>query len=150
MDAGGTTNTTVLQEMDHTEYITEWVVQRIRRDLRQVTIPLPSSSSPASFIARLRGILPELCGAQPSVLLGQVREHGFLDLGTVSGRDAQRIATDLRANGFSSSVVDASTTTLFPVNRVRGYATIIKDDAEYQSFCLDLISRGAVVEEVEA
>jgi hypothetical protein len=136
--------------MDHTEHIDEWVVQRIRRDLRHVTVDLPSSLSLTSSIARLRSILPELSDMRPSDLIDRFREHGFLDLGTVDGRVAHRITSDLRANGFTPSVVDASTTSLFPVNRVRGYATIIEDDAESQSFCLDLISRGAVVEEVEA
>jgi hypothetical protein len=136
--------------MDLPEDINEWIVQRTRRDLRRITISVPSSPSPALLIARLRSIIPELSTTHPSVILDRVRNHGFLDLGTLDGRDAYRIASALKANGIDFSSVDASTTHLFPVNRVRGYATIIEDNCESEAFCRDLIARGAVIEEVEA
>lgn len=128
----------------------EWVVQRIRHDRRRLTVILSVSDAPAPWIAMLRRLVPELVSQAPANLLDQVRQNGQIELGVMTGRDAYRINKSLRSNGFEVTIEDASDVVLFPVNRAKGFATIIENTTESDAFCRELIANGAPIQEVEA
>ena len=98
----------------------------------------------------LRRLVPALVSQAPAVLLDQVRLCGRIELGIIAGRDAHRISESLRSKDFDVIVEDASVLSLFPVNRAKGFAAIIVDEAESDAFCRGLIANGSPIEEVEA
>ena len=128
----------------------DWLVQRIRHDRRRLTVILAASIAPTPWIARLRRLVPELVSQTPTDLLDQVRQNGQIELGVMAGRDAYRINESLLSNGFEVTVEDASDVVLFPINRAKGFATIIEGEAESDAFCRELIANRAPIQEVEA
>lgn len=130
--------------------IEEWTVQRSRRDLARVWVLLGEASA-APWLAKLRRLLPELEGRSPVELLDEVRGSGRLDFGVVEGREAHAMGEKLRPAGYELVVEDVSRVDHLATQMVGGQlmAWIIEDNERSERFCLDLIARGARVEEVE-
>lgn len=122
----------------------EWTVQRIRQDLRRMSVVCPADSTHSSWIAGLRRLHPPLAMISPAVLLTGVREHGSLDLGIMEGRHAHRLCGSLRRHGFSVEIEDASFMAYFPL--FQGVPFLMEDKAGAEAFCLKLIESGASVE----
>lgn len=135
--------------MEETVDSAEWVVQRVRRDRRRLTVTRTASIAAGLWVARLRRLVPDLGSQTPGELLDQVRRTGRIELGVMAGREAYRIHESLRSNGFEVSVEDASDVVLLPIHRVRGFAMIHEGDAESDAFCRKLIANGAPIQEVE-
>jgi len=134
--------------MNEVTNIEDWVVQRFRRDLRRVAVVLGESDAAAPWLAKLRRLMPELEVRTPAVLLEEVRRSGRIELGIVEGRVAWKIGERLRGDGYEVMVEDASTVGLLAVQVVGGQRmALLDDDERAEAFCLDLIARGARVED---
>lgn len=136
--------------MDEVTNIEDWVVQQFRYDRRRVAVLLGASDAAAPWLAKLRRLLPELEGRAPAELLEEVRRSGRIELGIVEGRVAHAIREKLRGHGYEVTVEDASTVGHLAGRWVAGefWALMDDDDEGAEAFCLDLIARGARVEDV--
>ena len=138
-------------EMEEPIDIEEWRVERTRRELARVWVVLGEGVAASSWLAKLRRLLPELEGRRPVELLDEVRGSGRLDFGVVEGREAHAMGAKLRRAGYELVVENASRVDYFAIRSVDGELSGRMDDDEERNerFCLDLIARGARVEEVE-
>ena len=126
----------------------DWTVVRTFHHLAHVSVRVADTDSIAPWISRLRRTCPILQQRSPAGLLEEVRRSGKIDLGTLDGREAYRLTILLQREGFDIQGENVSFVSYFP--RVAGMGVIIKDEAESQAFCLQLISEGATVEYIEA
>ncbi|MEK7951704.1 hypothetical protein [Luteolibacter soli] len=137
--------------MDEPIKIEEWSVRRFYHDRRRVAV-LSGGEAPGPWLAKLRRVLPVLEGRSPAELLAEVRRSGRIELGMVDGREAWKMGEVLREAGYEVEVVDASRVGHLAIHHVGPHAPmalVMEDDEEAEAFCLDLIARGARVEEVE-
>jgi hypothetical protein len=126
----------------------EWVIVRKYEDYAHLVIRHEAGTPAAAWVAKLRVLHKPLESRRPAELLEEVRKTGSIDLGIMAGRHAIALAGLLEQQGYDVLNEDASYTSYFPT--VAGNGLIIEDEAENDAFCLDLIQRGATVQQVEA